>query len=496
MKKNRKELNIMKKVGASILNIITESLYDRPIVVFREYVQNSIDSFIAIDDRKPSELFCNIYTKDKDLYFFDNGNGILENEFLDKMKSIAFSGKNRINNIGYKGIGRLSGISYCKKISFVNIVDFSNKKIQLFNIDCIKYKEIQEQESYNSMSFDKLIDKISDTNVDGLDIYSISDDLLSDDDINKLKATNKGFLVIMKEVNSVLEATIQNNIINKLQWLLPVDFTNELKKQDDDFKQIINDISENSNMSNPLINFPIKYDGNIIERPLKFDMFKTYKCMFDFKYAIGFHSFNTDKIAIDAKNEFSGLRIYIDNMLLCDEVEVVSELEKFGLTKHTSSELIQTLRGIGAMIYITDKTSIITNARRTFIEVNDEDSFEFLKKLNQFVEYVYDARYALSKYASAVKNTALDAEKSKEKIARLREIANEALKNLSTRDIIVVDEKIKDFQDLADNEKARIIKKSLTQRMNEKIKMFVSQMGEYNLDSSYENFKVWLKSNL
>jgi len=31
-------------VGAGILNIITESLYDNPIVVFREYVQNSIDS--------------------------------------------------------------------------------------------------------------------------------------------------------------------------------------------------------------------------------------------------------------------------------------------------------------------------------------------------------------------------------------------------------------------------------------------------------------------
>ena len=34
-----------KAVGAGILNIITESLYDKPIVVFREYVQNSVDSF-------------------------------------------------------------------------------------------------------------------------------------------------------------------------------------------------------------------------------------------------------------------------------------------------------------------------------------------------------------------------------------------------------------------------------------------------------------------
>lgn len=32
-------------VGANIISIITESLYDKPVVVFREYVQNSIDAF-------------------------------------------------------------------------------------------------------------------------------------------------------------------------------------------------------------------------------------------------------------------------------------------------------------------------------------------------------------------------------------------------------------------------------------------------------------------
>ena len=38
-------MNIKNKVGAGILNAITESLYDNPIVVFREYVQNSVDAF-------------------------------------------------------------------------------------------------------------------------------------------------------------------------------------------------------------------------------------------------------------------------------------------------------------------------------------------------------------------------------------------------------------------------------------------------------------------
>lgn len=39
-------------VGARILSIITESLYDKPVVVFREYVQNSVDSFQKAEKKK------------------------------------------------------------------------------------------------------------------------------------------------------------------------------------------------------------------------------------------------------------------------------------------------------------------------------------------------------------------------------------------------------------------------------------------------------------
>ena len=102
-------------VGASILNIITESLYDKPIVVFREYVQNSVDSFSSVDTDTTHLLTSKIWESNKNLYFLDNGSGIPEKEFINRMKSIAFSTKIKAKNLGYKGIGRLSGISYCNK---------------------------------------------------------------------------------------------------------------------------------------------------------------------------------------------------------------------------------------------------------------------------------------------------------------------------------------------------------------------------------------------
>ena len=44
-------------VGAGILNIITESLYDNPIVVFREYVQNSVDSIFKEDCQDGTDTY-------------------------------------------------------------------------------------------------------------------------------------------------------------------------------------------------------------------------------------------------------------------------------------------------------------------------------------------------------------------------------------------------------------------------------------------------------
>ena len=56
-------------VGAGILNIITESLYDNPIVVFREYVQNSVDSIFKEDCQDDHEI--KIWCDGNDLCFLD-----------------------------------------------------------------------------------------------------------------------------------------------------------------------------------------------------------------------------------------------------------------------------------------------------------------------------------------------------------------------------------------------------------------------------------------
>lgn len=174
-------------------------------------------------------------------------------------------------------------------------------------------------------------------------------------------------------------------------------------------------------------------------------------------------------------------------------------LKQYGYLDNTVNELIQTVKGIGAIIYITDKVNISANARRTFIEVTDEDSINFMKILANFIEEIYNVRYALSKYKSE-KNKQ---EHNREKLDRLRERANEALK-------ILADEKVKSFtedddaevvfKDLDEIDQKKQVKKYITKKLNAKTNEYLVYQSDFdefsNIYDVYNNFIVWLKSKI
>lgn len=485
-------------VGAGILNIITESLYDKPIVVFREYVQNSVDSFSKIEEKVDSEeLVSPIWFNDNNLYFLDNGNGIRKDDFRHEMRGIANSKKTRINNIGYKGIGRLSGMPYCKKLIFININSFKNDDFQRYFIDGEKYNNLKNQDNFSELDFESAMDQIGTytEKLSGDDLIEIRS-ILSD--YKKIFANqDTGFLVILEDVsiilNQILDSKNEDNLIKELGWLLPVKFQDELLQSNE--KQLFKDLMEPLENTTviPAKAYNITFNNNKIERPIKADMLRDYTCVINLKYAIGFHSFYHDRITVTKGNEFSGIKLYIDNILLCDENELIPSLQRYGLTTHSINELVQTVKGMGVIIYITDKINISANARRTFIEVTDSDSYDFLEILAEFVNNIYDARYALSKYSSA-KNSI---EKSSGKIKELRESANAALQKLA-RDEIIIDSEDKTataFNDLNPVDQKKAIKKRISAFMNQKIKEYLLQLPSIDYDNAIRDFTNWFCSN-
>lgn len=481
-------------VGAGILDVITESLYDKPIVVFREYVQNSVDSFRKSRNKVDiNNYICEIWLDSDCLYFLDNGNGIKEEKFLDEMISIGHSHKSRSKDIGYKGIGRLSGLPYCGNLIFINVLSYRNNVFQKYYIDGTKHNQVKAEPTYHELEFYQLMEKIGTytPKVSKKDLADIQSILAPYKEIFEEQDT--GFLVILDNIGFILKQTIDavrnNNILTELGWLLPVKFSNELLQSDQ--QQLFEDMLLPVNEVTPAEAYNIRFNGEIIERPIKSGMLRDYVCKSDLEYAVGFHSFYRDRIMSRERSDFSGIRLYLDNMLLCDETELIPMLQQYGYIKHTSNELIQTVRGIGAMIYITDKVNISANSRRTFIEVTDDDSLKFLKLIAEFVNKIYEARYALSRYNSG-KNVV---DQSNERLNTLRNEANLALQALATEKIEIEEDAPKAFADLDELDKKKTIKKVLTQNVNLKIKEYLAQTTVFDFHAAYANFIIWLTSN-
>jgi molecular chaperone HtpG len=479
------------KVGAGILNIITESLYDNPIVVFREYVQNSMDSILK-SESGISDCEIRIWNSGRNLFFLDNGNGVKRENFKDEMIKIGASSKKKQRNLGYKGIGRLSGVPYCKELFFVNIYDYTNKKAQIYKINSEGYDKIKNDEKYSNLSFVELMEIIGHYQEE-VDI-SVETDIYSElKRYNEMfKNSNSGFMVLLRDISMVLNNTIENEgFFQELQWLLPVDFYDDLYNSDKSelFKELTTDNIEGVM---PARHCKIYYNDTPIFRPIKREMLRDYVCKNNFKYAVGFHTFKGDKIVIDKNNSFSGIRIYIDNMLLCDENELLQSLDHYGLLAHTSNGQLQSVRGIGAMIYITDKVNISANARRTFIEVTDNDSLEFLKMLAEFVNTIYDTRYALSNYISAKSKQ----QAGQERLQQLRTIALDNLRKLAKENVELAsdeEENKNDFANMSITEKKKTIKKEISANLNLKLKEYIKQLDVLELENAFRNFVDWLK---
>ena len=475
-------------IGAEILSIITESLYDNPIVIFREYVQNSVDSIAKSKHLNKNKLAVKIYydKSKEEMCFLDNGTGVEVNKFEGAMRSIAYSQKDRIREIGYKGIGRLSGLPYCEELIFINVLNYKNKEMQGFSINYQKYIDLKKENNYTSIRFEDAMDRIGGL-LDSNAVVAYMQDLCGNY-AEFLKETNTGFIVILRKINRVLVSVLDNqNFEKKLQWLLPVDFDEEFKKTKE---TLVEALKYEDNETVPAVKaYNIYYQGNKITRTIDKEGQRDYFCQTDFAgYGRAIYSFSRSKIAINSKTDFTGIKVYIDNVLLCEEEELVDQLQKYGLLDRSVNEMIQSVKGVGVLLYITDKLDIIANARRTFFEVTSQDAFAFLRLLAEFIEKIIKARYDLSKYNSALKKENEHAET----VTKLRENALISLQNLA-QERVELSFKEEDYAKTVEDKK-RYYKKAILNTINERLKIFIAQKGEedfINVDTAVNDFLMW-----
>ena len=113
----------MAKVGKNILDNLTTGMYSDSKVIYREYIQNAcdqIDLAIKLGILSAGEGLVDIFTESKRRYISikDNATGVKAKDFVEDVGDIANSNKEIGRNKGFRGIGRLCGLAYCKTLRF------------------------------------------------------------------------------------------------------------------------------------------------------------------------------------------------------------------------------------------------------------------------------------------------------------------------------------------------------------------------------------------
>lgn len=110
-------------IGKYILDTLSIGMYNNPLMLIREYVQNSVD---AIDESTKNgdiplakaRIEIKIDGRKKSLTIIDNGAGVKASRAYNVLHDIGKSFKRISHNRGFRGIGRLGGLGYCETLKF------------------------------------------------------------------------------------------------------------------------------------------------------------------------------------------------------------------------------------------------------------------------------------------------------------------------------------------------------------------------------------------
>ena len=113
----------MATVGKNILYNLTTGMYSDSKVIYREYIQNAcdqIDLAISLGLLSADAGTIDIFTDTNKRYISikDNATGVKSSAFIEDVGDIANSNKQIGKNKGFRGIGRLCGLAYCKTLRF------------------------------------------------------------------------------------------------------------------------------------------------------------------------------------------------------------------------------------------------------------------------------------------------------------------------------------------------------------------------------------------
>ena len=146
------------KAGMYLLETLTAGMYNDPLAIYREYIQNAVDSIDLAKRENSLSVKINIDPIKKKISFSDNGIGIPSETAESTLSSIGSSNKINKGMRGFRGIGRLGGLAFCDKTIFRTKA--RGEKIEsVQEWDCKKLRQMLSNPKNKLKSLKKVFDE-------------------------------------------------------------------------------------------------------------------------------------------------------------------------------------------------------------------------------------------------------------------------------------------------------------------------------------------------
>jgi molecular chaperone HtpG len=372
-------------IGKNVIENLTVGMYDDPHFVYREYVQNAADQ---IDIAKKQNLYQNgetpsiyiqIDTDAKKIVIEDNATGIKQREVLSLLGNIAQSTKNKYEDKGFRGIGRLGGLGYCEKLIFETSFYGEDRK-SIMTWDAKRLKELFNDENIK---------------IDAAQLISIITDYSFD---NIENANTHYFKVTMENVTNETLLNIQQ-VRDYLSMVAPVPFANffthknkiyqTAKEKDitiDEYNVYVNTDQLFKGYKNHIYKNNAVSEEDTIVDVVFFEEYYNEEMLF-----WGWYGISNNMHQIPDENKFRGIRLRKSNI----QIGLENRLDEFHKKEQGNRYFI-------GEVYATNR-ELIPNGRRDFF-IDNIECVQFSKKLRElFDKKLYNLYYDFSK-----KNTATE----------------------------------------------------------------------------------------
>lgn len=357
------------QVGKYTLESLTTGMYSDPKIVYREYIQNSVDSLetaVANNLLEPQGMRIDIVVNIEDsiISIKDNGIGIPCAEAQDTLMNVGNSKKRHSSNRGFRGIGRLGGMSYCDTLTFTTSSEDESQKT-IVEFDCKKLRNLLIPGQYEDMSLSAVLSEIT--------------TVTSEPE----RAEKHYFLVEMKNVSSFSDLLDIDTVKSYISQVAPLPYQSRHFIYSSQLHSYLNEhgysieefpifVGESESDLEPLYK-PNRSRFHSDRNKMKVD--EINKMVYfditidDELYALGWYG-NCDWYGSLSEHEISGIRVRKGNILIGDNKTLNSIFRESRFNGWTQGELF----------IITDK--LIPNARRDDFEQN-QYYFKLLNALSE-----------------------------------------------------------------------------------------------------------------